>query len=48
MYSIFNINKKQQNNCRNSSFKCALLTLGETVYNVGLLAFQYYIICKNN
>jgi len=48
MYSIFSINKKQQNNCRKSSLKCALITLGATVYSVGLLAFQYYVVYQNN
>lgn len=48
MYSIFNINKNKHNNCKKSSLNCILITLGATVYSIGLLAFQYYIICKNN
>lgn len=48
MYSMFNINKKNQNYCRKSSIRYALITLGATVYSIGLVAFQYYIICNNN
>ena len=46
MYSIFNI-KKKKNSCIKSSLKCTLITMGATVYSIGILAFQYYVIYKN-
>lgn len=47
MYSIFEISKKEQNNCKKNSFKCFLLTTGITVYTIGLLTFQYYVLNGN-
>jgi len=47
MYSMFEINKKKQNNCKNNSFKCFLITAGITAYTIGLLTFQYYVLLNN-